>query len=222
MVLAAPKISIRAELNAQKSPAFLGRITVDELRPGKFEGTPYQWVIAVKPFKFPVKGQGFPNYIGIKDKALQGEISENSQLGMHLKAFRQVFPDLDFNIGEGDLLDQVAFFERYEHEYPPNRDGAVYKTQMLIPVRAATAEELAEVGIEAPTDPADIAYSDEEVAALLKALSGKRKPSFQKAVFAARLAPSLIQGVVSGVAIDYLVDHGYATLEEGGELVATA
>jgi hypothetical protein len=216
--VALPKISIKTEINAQTSPAFLGRVTVDEIRPGKFvETTPYQWVIAVKPFKFPVKGNGFLSYVGIKPKNLQGEISDNSSLGMHMAAFKTYFPEVDANIGEGEYIGKVAWFQKSTYSYPPNKNGEVFKTELLVPVRSATDEELDDLG-EEPASPRSASLTDVQVEIILAALEGKKQSQFQKAIFATK-APELIQAVVSGAALTYLEEHELARLNEDGVLV---
>lgn len=216
--IAMPKISILTEINAQQSPPFLGRVMVDEIRPGKFvEQTPYQWVIAVKPFKFPTKNNGFVNFIGIKPKNLAGEISDNSSLGMHMAAFKQFFPEVDANIGEGEYIGKIAHFQKSTYKYPANKDGQVFETQLLVPVRLATDEELEDLG-EEPTVPKAQAFTDIDAQIILSALEGKTQAQFQKAIFATK-NPQLIQAVVSGAALAFLEENGLASLNEDGVLV---
>jgi hypothetical protein len=214
--IALPKISINSEINAQTNPPFLARVTVDEIRPGKFvETAPFQWVIAVKPFKFPVKGNGFVEYIKIKPKALAGEISDNSQLGMHMAAFKSIFSDVNANIGDGEYIGKVAWFQKSVFKYPPNKDGEQFQTTLTVPVREATAEELEEIGEDAPASATSLQLSADEVEKILTALDGKAKGQFQKAMFTTR-EPKLISAVVSGTALDYLVEQGLASISEDG------
>jgi hypothetical protein len=213
-----PKISINTEINANVSPPFLGRVSRDEIQEGKFKETaPYQWVISVKPLTFPTKNLGFSEFVKIKPKNLQGEISDNSQLGMHMKAFKAIFSDVDANIGEDAYLDRVAWFQKSEFVYPPNKDGEQFKTNLLLPVREATPEELEAVG-EAPVAPKSTELTDADAEAVLAALEGKKQGQFQKAVFTAKLAPGLIQAVVNGSALEYLTSTGRATITEDGVL----
>lgn len=214
-----PRISINANIKGNEPRPFIGRMTVDELRPGKFENKPWQWAIAVKPLTFAVKGNGFPNYVGISAKEIENGPNENSQFGLHMAAFKSVFGgEAAFDIGVGDLLDRHAWFIRKEHLYPVNSDGSQFKTNLLIPIRAATDEEIVEAGGEVAA-PTTVVLSDEDVEAVLKVLEGKGKAQFAKAALRAKLDPKLIGHIVSGAAVEYLLGEGLAAINEDDVLV---
>lgn len=208
-----PHISISAKIKSNEPRPFIGRITRDELLPGKYENKPWQWVFAVKPLKFVVKGNGFPAYVGISPSEIENGPKENSQFGLHMAAFQEVFDGRDFEIGQGALVDEYAWWVKKEHQYPPNADGTQFSTKLLIPVRAATPDEIEEAGGELNA-PREASLDAEEAEQILSVLEGKTRSQFPKAALKAKLDPSLLQQVVSGVAVDYLVENGLAHFED--------
>lgn len=218
MTVEAPRISINSKIKANEPRPFLGRITLDELRPGKYENKPWQWCFAVKPLKFVVKNLGFPSYVGISPAEIENGPKEQSQFGLHMNAFQEVFEGEDFEIGQGQLVDRFAWWVKKTHFYPANADGTQFKTELLIPVKAATDEEIEEAGGEPPV-PTSVTLSAEDAERVLVTLEGKTRSQFPKAALRGKLDPSLTQQIVSGVAVDYLIENGLASFGEDDTLV---
>lgn len=217
---AAPRISINTDVATSKEmPPFLARITIDQMEKGKFANKPWQWHIGAKPFKFNVKGLGFQEFVGLNEKEVRGQFENETKFTVHLDAFKEVFATEgeSFDIGQGHLLDRIAWFRKGEHVFGEGKDrdgnSTTFKASVLIPVRLPTEEEYEEIG-EAPPAPKEVTLTPEQADLVLNALAGSKRSGFQKAAFKAKLPGDLVSLVVNGAAIDYLTENGLAEFDE--------
>lgn len=224
-----PSISIRTETTKREARPFLGEVMIDNIQEGKYDGTPYQWVLSVKPLTFQIGGKtgAFHEYVSIKqahlDALSEGKgLGEESKFGRHLKAFAEVFgTEDDISIGQGEYVGHVAWFLKDTILYGQDKEGKEIKGSILVPVRPATQEELAGAGLaEAPAP--QITLTKEQAEALLAVLEGEYRTSLQKLAYMNRkeLGNELVQAVGKGdgPAIKSLVEGGWASFDSDGKL----
>jgi hypothetical protein len=178
-------------------------IVLDEYQPN-YNKDGYQWVMGVRPLDFVVKGElaCFFSRCGIST-------NPSSKMGMTLKAFQLVFGKEKKPIGRGHLRGRVGIFVNRNVSFGLAPDGSERKARVTLPVRKADeSEEARASGIAqailsgqpmpeaaASTDaagapPTNIAYDDEQIAAILAVIEGKTPSEFQMAALTSGLAPT--------------------------------
>lgn len=234
-VTGAPTIKIGDVANYKEgmgSEPFLAVVACDEwVESDKVEGG-IQWHLAVKPADIPIKGATGAFHTFYKPSEYK-----NSKMGAALAGLTKVFDD-SIQIGVGQLLGKVCWWERKDIPYGTNKESGeqMVAKGVLVPVRTATDAEIqhceTRVGAiesgtpagQAPTvEAADVTtLSVEDAEAILGVLEGKKKRVFQIAAAKSTLHPSLKQAIIDGTALEFLLETGMATLDEEGAVVRAA
>lgn len=208
-----PDISIDQEL--QDGLTFIGQVTIDTWTRGR-DGQ-FQWQVGVKPFGMAVK-----NDEGVLSSWSNVSTQKNSKMGRQIEAFKRVFGPFrpgtqeKYQLGKGHYLDHVAWYQMKTLEFGRGDDGEKITARVIVPLKHATPEEVADAQASMPSRPqgggtgapASVSLTDAQADALVALFDGKNGSQGQLAAAKAGLEPAVKQFVMSGAAHRYLVEQG--------------
>jgi hypothetical protein len=218
-------------MQLEEEQPFLGEIRADEYVPGKYKGP--QWHLAVLPLEFEVRGKTgmFHQYYNRSSQA-------RSTMGAAVIGFKQnrIFGP-STRIGKGDLVGTVAWFVKRDLKFGRDRQTGqqIISEGVLIPIRAATAEEQAlagtvtpavtgesatENGTAAAAPSSNLEWTSDQIDAVLNVIEGHATTEFQSLVIPKsgagnKLARELKTAILSGAALRYLTANKYADMVDG-------
>lgn len=220
---------IRIDTDLQDSPPILGVIQLDHWTKGR-DGQK-QWQIGVKPYNVQMRSED-----GLISTWANVSTQNRSKMGHMLKAFR-IFGMKNpatgeaYRIGKGQYVGKEAWFKRDELKFGRDKQtGEVIKTEVLVPFKLATQEEietaLAQLpsqvsadGVETRSAPAKMDLSDDDVETLMALFVGKSVKDAQFAAPKAGLTPELKQAVMSGKVWKVLTERGIAGTDADGKVI---
>lgn len=223
-----PDIGLDTELNNDSAP-FLGVVVIDEYQPNRAKDG-WEWHLGVRPVDFALRSDDNPFRCFHANAGIS--VKKNSKMGAMLEAFGTTRGKGKTKVGKNELLGYTAIFVRRTLTWS-NRDGSSIEARVIIPVRAATDEELARatnldqsqgpsaVPTVAPA-PAPAELSDEALQAILAVIDGKTAQEFQMAAITSGLAPDLMSLVLSGKALEILKGKGLVAIGPDGKVNSQA
>lgn len=216
-----PQISIDQEL--QDGLTCIGECVIDAWTKGR-DGQP-QWQFGIKPFGMAVK-----NDEGILSSWASVSTQKNSKMGRQIEAFRKVFgifrpgTQEKFQLGQGHYLGMIAWYQMRTLEFGRNDEGDKITARILVPLKHATPEEIAEAQAAMPSvqngqaavtqSASSVSLSDEQTETLVSLFDGKNGSQGQLAAAKAGLEPAIKQFVMNGSAHKALVERG-ALVKDG-------
>jgi len=209
------------------SAKFLGIVVIDQTVPGgtmtnndgSTRETGPQWQLGVRPVHFALSGE-----TGAYSTWFSPSTKKNSKISAIIQSMAKlptVFPKTA-KVARSQLLGITCWWVRRDIEW-----GNQISRNVLIPIAEATPDEIEEAqesvrGLGAvPTQVS--AFSDDEKATLIAALSGKTMEDAQLAAAKSRNLPqNLKAAILSGDAITSLMASGDIEMAVDGTIAGTA
>lgn len=210
----------------QDESEFLGEITADEITPGSY-GPQLHW--AVKPLNFAIAGKTgwFHDWYKISRH-------KRSKMGALIAKTAEVWGRDQF-LGTGALVGKRAWFVRQDITFGTDRQtGEELKAEaVLIPTRLMapgdealilTSPTAGGTGASAAPPPPLSAetYTDEAVDLLLATIDGAQADKLALVGARTNLPAPLKQALMSGGALEYLLEHELVMVDGDGKVVALA
>jgi hypothetical protein len=208
-------LTVGSELTEQEP--FLAQVEVDEYMTGEYGE---QIHLAVRPLEFAVA----QDKTGQFHEWYKPSTKTTSKCGALLAGLKAIGIGDEVGVGEGELVGTVAYFVRKTIEFGKNRDGEVLKAEdCLLPFGPATDQDVARAkasgastGNKVAATPDAPDWTDDEIAAVIKLIEGKKQAQFQIAAARSKLAPELKNAVLSGAAVKYLLELDVIEVSRAG------
>lgn len=193
---------------------FLATINVDQWEDGQYG---WQWHFGIKALTFKVRGP-----TGLLWNFAKESHSKKSKCGILLTKCEQSFGK-KIRIGRGDLVGKTAWFVREDIDFGKDKDSGEQRiVQLYLPLREATAEDIANAVLVEDDEPAGVPaaapkaadLTDEDLDAIFEVIDGVEKGELQKAVMRSKLSPDQKNAILS----DRVFDQGHAEIDGTGTI----
>lgn len=208
------RLTVGSELTEQEP--FLGQVEIDEYTTGEYGE---QIHLAVRPLEFVVA----QDKTGQFHEWYKPSTKTTSKCGALLAGLKAIGVGDEIAVGENELVGTVAYFVRRTIEFGKDRQtGEVMKAEdCLLPFGPATDADVARAkatggSANKTATPEAPEWSDDEIAAVIKLIEGKKQAQFQIAAARSKLAPELKNAVLSGAAVKYLLELDVIEVSKAG------